>query len=290
MNEATSTVLVLQLDASDPIGRLGDWLIGAGLMLEVCVVDIDNPPPKTLGGFAGLVVLGGGMGAGDDERAPFLATVRALLRAAIADEVPTLGICLGAQLLAVANGGQVAPNPAGPELGAQLVAKRSAAATDPLFGPIPITPDVVQWHFDEITVLPPGAVQLASSPGCDQQAFRLGRLAWGLQFHIETTPDIVAQWAVADALRLADYDLDRIVARTTSVDEDIAEVWRPVAAAFAAIVRDPTSVAPARGPQTATAEPITGPAAIRAALAAELTASRAPTVLPMPGLRSADDA
>ena len=62
-----------------------------------------------------------------------------------------------------------------------------------------ITPDVLQWHFDAITALPPGAVTVASSPGCDVQAFRLGRLAWGIQFHIETTPAIVRSWATTDA-------------------------------------------------------------------------------------------
>lgn len=293
MNDATSPLLVLQLAASDPVGRLGDWLIEAGLTLDVRLLDAQNPPPATLDGFGGLLVLGGGMGANDDERAPFLPAVRALLRAAVAGEIPTLGICLGAQLLAAANGGQVSPNPDGPELGAQLVAKRSAAAADPLFGPIPITPDVIQWHFDAVTALPPGAIQLASSPGCEQQAFRLGRLAWGLQFHIETTPEVVRGWAVADARRLADYDLDRIVARAAAIHDDLAEVWRPVAAAFAGIVQDPGAVAPASGPRTSTAEPITDPAAIRAALAAELTASRAPAAgpafLPMPGLRPAGD-
>jgi GMP synthase (glutamine-hydrolysing) len=235
-------------------------------------------------------VLGGAMGALDDAVAPFLPAVRALLREAVSSEVPTLGVCLGHQLLAVANGGQIRRMPDGPEIGAQLVAKRSAAANDPLFGPLPITPDVLQWHFDEVSVLPPGAIQLFSSPGCDQQAFRLGRLAWGIQFHIETTPDIVASWAHEDTDDLAGYDVEGILARAVAIHDDLEEVWQPFAAAFADVVRDPGAVPSLRTVPTSTAEPVTDPAAIRAALAAELTASRSmPLPLPMPELRRPSD-
>jgi GMP synthase (glutamine-hydrolysing) len=286
----TARVLVIEHGSSDPVGRLGDWLRADGLDLDVCDAGLGAPVPADLEGYDGLIVMGGGMGATDDTRAPWLPAVRALLRAAIAAEVPTLGVCLGGQLLAVANGGRVEPNPDGPEFGAQLIAKRSSAADDPLFGPLPITPDVIQWHFDAITTLPAGAVQLAASPGCEQQAFRLGRLAWGVQFHIETTPAQVREWAAEDAHALADYDVERLLARSDAAHDDIEEVWRPFAAAFAAVVRDPASVAPARGVPTSTAAPVTDPAAIRAALAAELTASRAmPTMLPMPGLRPERD-
>lgn len=279
-------ILVLELDPTDPPARLGDWLTDAGLELEVRALHAGEQVPPDLRDHAGLVVLGGSMGAQDDQVAPFLSDVRALLRGAVSAEVPTLGVCLGHQLLAVANGGAIRRNPQGPEYGAQLVAKRSAAGADPLFGALPITPDVLQWHVDEVHVLPPGAVQLASSPGCDQQAFRLGRLAWGVQFHIETTPDIVREWAREDAEVLAAYDAEAILDRAIAAHEDIAETWRRFAAAFADVVRDPASVpAPAGGP-TAMGAPVSDPAAIRAALAAELAASRAP--LPMPGLRPPD--
>src|SRR5439155_8552602 len=146
--------------------------------------------------------------------APWLPQVRALLRAAVTDEVPTLAICLGAQLLAAAHAGRVEPSPAAAEFGPQLIAKRTAASTDPLFGPMPITPDVLQWHFDAVTTLPAGAIRLASSPVCENQAFRLGRLAWAIQFHIETTPETVRAWAAEDATLLAGYDLDAMLRRS----------------------------------------------------------------------------
>lgn len=290
--QAPRVVVVVQLAESDPPARLAAWLQDAGLRLQVRHLYAGDPIPGT-DELDGLVVLGGPMGAGDDARAPYLPGVRALLREAVSAQLPTLGVCLGAQLLAASHGGRVAPNPEGPELGAQLIAKRAAAAADPLFGPLPITPDVIQWHYDAVLTLPPGAIQLASSPACENQAFRLGRLAWGLQFHVETTPQIVRDWARADAGALADYDLDRIVERAEAVHEDIAEVWAPFVASFADVVRDPGAVPEPAGVRTSTATAVTDPAAIRAALAAEAQAAHGtmggPRQLPTPGLRPRGD-
>lgn len=272
---------MLQLGHADPPGRLLGWLEDAGTQVEVCNLAGGDRLPDNRSGYAAIVILGGPMSCHDDETHPYLADVRALCRDVIRDEVPTLGICLGAQLLAAANGGRVEPNPEGPEVGAQLIAKRTAAAADPLFGPMPITPDVIQWHYDVIRALPPGAVQLASSPVCENQGFRLGRLAWGVQFHIETTPEMVRAWAAADAQRLSEYDLELIVSRASGVHDDIEEVWTPFVAAFAEVARNPSAVAAARGVRTSSAAPVTDPAAIRAALAAEAGAARG-TNSPLP--------
>jgi GMP synthase (glutamine-hydrolysing) len=265
-------VLVVQNAPSDPIGRLGDWLRDAGLTLDVR----DGASLPKLDGYDGLVVLGGGMAATDDERAPWLPAVRALLAEAVRTETPTLAICLGAQLLALALGGQVGRNPNGPEFGAQLVAKRANAATDPLFRDLPITPDVIQWHYDAVLKLPPSALLLASSPVCEVEAFRAGRLAWGIQFHIETTPEVVRQWAAGDATELAEYGAELLLERSDAVHPDIAEVWQPFAATFAGIAADPASVPATRPLRMVTAEPVTDKDAIRAALAAELHAARQP--------------
>lgn len=270
-------VLVLQFADADPIGRIEGWLADAGLALEVRRPDRGDLPSSPEA-YSGLIVLGGPMSAVDDAAHPWLAEVRTLLRAAVAGDLPTLAICLGAQLLAAANGGRVAAMAEGPELGPGLIAKRTSAATDPLFRELPIAPDVIQWHWDEITALPPGAIQLASSVVCENQAFRLGRLAWALQGHIETTPEVVRAWAAADAARLPEYDLDLIVERAAGVHDDIAEVWAPFAQRFAEVVRDPDAVEPAHTVPTSTAAPLTDPAAIRAALAAEAEAARAPGV------------
>ncbi|HJQ03509.1 MAG TPA: type 1 glutamine amidotransferase [Jatrophihabitans sp.] len=280
--EQSTLILVIENARDAPVARLGEWLTAAGAQLDVRNAEAGDPVPEELAGYRALVVLGGGMNAYDDTRAPWLPAVRKLLADAVRTELPVLGICLGGQLLAVATGGQVRPAELG-EYGAQLVAKRQLAANDPLLRELPITPDVLQWHVDEVTRLPPGAVLLASSPGCEVQAFRVGRLAWGTQFHIETTPAIVQAWARTDAALLADYDLATIVDRAIAAHADIAEVWQPVAARFVEIAADPASVAGPRNLPLAgdaaggrAAEPLTDPAAIRAALAAEMQASRGP--------------
>jgi GMP synthase-like glutamine amidotransferase len=276
---AATRILVVENDSTAPLARLGDWLTEAGAELDLRRAQHGESLPAELDGYAGLVVMGGSMNALADDVAPWLPELRRLLAAAVAAELPVLGVCLGAQLLAVATGGRVSLGTA-PQYGAQLVAKRQAAATDPLFRELPITPDVVHWHADEVSMLPPAAVQLAAAPACEQQAFRVGRLAWGIQFHIETTPEIVRAWAAETAAELADYDLEAILERCVAAHPDIAETWAPFAARFVEVARDPAAVRSARtlplARPTSTAEPITDPAAIRAALAAEMQAARGP--------------
>lgn len=225
-------ILVVQPSAIDPPQVLGDWLREAGAELHVIEpavqgldVDLDD--------YAALVVLGGEMGALDDLEHPWLSGVRGLLSGAVSRKMPVLGICLGAQLLAAATGGRVRRRDDGPEVGTLLVAKRDVAAEDLLLGPLPLTPDVLQFHDDEVSALPPSAQLLASSPKCENQAFRVGDWAYGLQFHIETTPDTVLSWARRSPDRAAyarhgQLDEDHLV----TFHDDLAETWQPVAQRF----------------------------------------------------------
>lgn len=223
---------MIQPDVSDPLGPLGDWLAAAGAEL-----DVRQPPadqlPESVDGYQGLVCLGGGMNAEADDEHPWLKRVRRLLAGATTGGLPTLGICLGAQLLAVANGGRVAPAEKGPEVGGYLISKKDAAWTDPLFAELPLMPDVLHFHSDEITGLPGNAVLLASSPKYVNQAFRLGRCAYGTQFHIETTPETVQSWA-ADSPDLAETARPGALAydTLTQLHADLAETWRPFAERF----------------------------------------------------------
>ncbi|MFT7841179.1 type 1 glutamine amidotransferase [Saccharothrix sp. BKS2] len=226
-------LLVLQPDRDDPPARLGEWLTAAGAVLDV-VEPCAGPLPGNLDGYDGVVCLGGAVGALDDAEHPWLADVRRLLSEAVSRRVPLLAVCLGAQLLAAATGGQVRPAAQGPEVGVMLVAKRDAAGDDPLFAELPWTPDVLQFHTDEVSFLPPTAVLLASSPRCANQAFRVGDRAYGVQFHIETTPEMVLKWAAgypatAAGARPSWLDPDRLEA----AHEDIREVWQPFCERFA---------------------------------------------------------
>ncbi|RBY82513.1 type 1 glutamine amidotransferase [Geodermatophilus sp. TF02-6] len=233
-------LLVVVPSETDPPARLGQWLRAAGLELDERHLAAGDPLPDDLSGHDGLLVLGGPQSSLDPEDvAPELTGVRDLLGRALGDDLPTLAVCLGAQLMAQVGGGRVRVGVDGPEVGALLVAKRDAADTDPLFAPLPLSPDVVQWHHDEIAELPPGATLLASSPRYPHQAFRLGRHGYALQFHIETDPDVVRRWAQHDPVGVAatPFDAATVAERAAGVHPDLEEVWAPFAGRFADLVR-----------------------------------------------------
>ena len=234
---STPRLLVIQPDASDPIGPLGDWLREGGAELDVRLPPGDELP-ESLDGYQGFVVLGGGMSARDDAVHPWLAQVRKLLANAAGHGFPTLAVCLGAQLLAVATGGRVQPGSKGPEIGPGLVSKKDVAWTDPLFADLPLMQDVVQFHTDSIDPLPPGAELVASAPRYTNQAFRMNRRVYGIQFHIETTPEIVQEWAkeepdLAGLARPGVFEMDAL----TQLHADIAETWRPFALRFVRLAK-----------------------------------------------------
>ncbi|HEX5541185.1 MAG TPA: type 1 glutamine amidotransferase [Micromonospora sp.] len=234
-----ATALVIENDPSDDVRRLGEWLTEAGLQLQVLRAHAGEPIPDDLDGFAALIVLGGPQAVysgPDGTRAPWLTAIERLLRKAVRNRVPALGICLGAQLLATAHAGTVELSKAGPEVGPGLIGKRDAADTDPLFKRVPLMPDVFQWHEDEITELPHGAVLLAASTRYPHQAFRLGDRAWGLQFHIECDTDMISHWAATSPLiQQVGYDPEAVVAACDALMVDVEEVWQPFAARFAAL-------------------------------------------------------
>jgi GMP synthase-like glutamine amidotransferase len=240
VSESRARLLVVVPAESDPPARLGEWLRSAGLELDERHLGGGDALPDDLAGFDGLLVLGGPQSATDTaDVSPELVGVRTLLSRAIAEDAPTLAVCLGGQLLAQVGGGRVRVGAEGPEVGAALVAKRDAADADPVFGPLPLSPDVFQWHHDEIADLPPGATLLASNPHYAHQAFRLGSAVYGLQFHIETTPEMVRAWAESDAEGVAStpFDVDTICARAAAVDDDLSATWAAFAGRFAELVR-----------------------------------------------------
>jgi GMP synthase (glutamine-hydrolysing) len=233
-------LLVVVVHETDPVARLGTWLVDAGMQLDERHLGSGDELPAGLDGHDGLVVLGGPQSALDTpEQSPELVGVRELLRQALAADFPTLAVCLGAQLLAQVGGGTVRPGIEGPEVGALLVARRDAAEKDPVFGPLPLSPDVLQFHHDEIAELPAGATLLASSPMYAHQAYRVGRHVYGLQFHIETTPEIVREWAGRDHVGVAasPHDLETLCLLTDAAHPDLEEVWAPFAGRFADLVR-----------------------------------------------------
>ena len=244
-------VLVVEHIAEEGSGAFPGWLTEAGLALDVHLVQRDGPPPRTTDAAA-LVVMGGAMGVPDaDTTHRWLHDDLALLRDAVARGVPTLGVCLGAQLLAAACGGTVVRGRVGPELGLRPVYLAPEAAADPLLHDLPPVTNAVQWHWDEVLALPPGATLLASSPQYPHQAFRVGHAAWGVQFHPEATPANVRRWAAEDdaAVRAAGEDPVRHAADVAAAWPDLERTWRPVAQRFAHLVQDAANPAskPGRG-------------------------------------------
>lgn len=190
-------VMVIRHVPHEALGNL-ETVLGAGA-LNLHVVDCFAPswPAVEQSGFhprqlAGLVVMGGPMNADETDRYPFLATEVAWLRQAVAAELPTLGICLGAQLLAKALGARVYPNRV-KEIGWYDLEILPAAFRDPLLMGSREVETVFQWHGDTFD-LPPGAIHLARSVACEHQAFRMGANTYGLQFHLEVTAEMVMDW------------------------------------------------------------------------------------------------
>jgi GMP synthase-like glutamine amidotransferase len=233
--------LVITHTPAESPGTLAEWLPAAGVDLEVLEPWNGDRVPDRVAADA-LVVMGGPQQAYDDSSAPWLRQTKQLLRTVTREGMPVLAICLGAQLLAEAMGGRVRPGEDGPELGARFVSKRDAAFDDPLFREIPLSPAVVQWHWDAIVELPAQAVLLAGSPRYPNQAFRVGPKAYGLQFHIEAPAEMVAAWAVADteAVRAVGLEPVTVLEHVIEVLQEIEEVWRPFVVRFAELVRGET--------------------------------------------------
>jgi len=184
--------LVLKhLDIEGP-GLLADVIRSAGHELKTMDLWRHLPEPGAMDGYDGLIVMGGPSSA-NDLHSPSIAAALALIRAAIDHHTPMLGICLGAQLMAKAASATIQPSPVR-ELGWYPVYPTSQSANDPLFASIHEDSLMVfQWHGETFT-LPESATLLASNPAVPNQAFRLARGQYALQFHIEVDRDTIETW------------------------------------------------------------------------------------------------
>jgi GMP synthase-like glutamine amidotransferase len=188
--------LVIQHIAPESAFTIGDALGAAGIQLETRRVFAGDAIPDDASVFDGLVVLGGPMSATSDAGFPSRRAEIDLLADAIRLGIPTLGVCLGAQLLAAAAGAAVTAGHAGPEIGWAPVQLLAESRHDALFAGLPEQLTVLHWHGDTFE-LPAGAQRLATNATYPNQAFRVGEMAWGLQFHIEVTADAVERFLVA---------------------------------------------------------------------------------------------
>ena len=238
---SNAPILVVQHQTDCPLGWMGEWLADAGAVLDVRRPHAGDALPADLSGHGGLLVLGGSMGAYDDATHPWLTQVKQLIRSAAAERVPTLGICLGHQLAAVALGGRVVRNPRGQQIGVLDVGWLPPASEDPLLGPLVAETPAVQWNNDIVAELPDDAVLLARTPSGEVQAARFAPTVWGVQWHPEAGEQVVTAWA--------DHDRDQAIERGVDVDGYVADVaaatdalrrtWRGLADRFAALAAAP---------------------------------------------------
>jgi len=192
-------LLVCQHVAYEPLGTLNPLLKDAGFRLRYVNFGRHPDAQPSLEGYGGMVILGGPMNVDDVAGHPHLRTELRLIEDALRAGVPVLGICLGAQLIARALGAPVRPNEE-KEIGWFDVALTDEARDDRLLAPFEPNERVFQWHGDTFET-PRGAVRLAHSQTCANQAFRYGDNVYGLQFHLEVDERMIERWLRVEAMR-----------------------------------------------------------------------------------------
>jgi GMP synthase (glutamine-hydrolysing) len=229
-------VLFLQHGDTDRPGLLADVLESRGVRVDVRRPDLGDPVPEQAVGFDGLAIGGGAQSVCETASFPYLADEARLVRAAEQAGMPIIGLCLGAQVMASALGGTVRRAPQR-EIGFFDVTLDPLADSDPLWHDLPRVFPTTHWHGDTFD-LPPGAVKLASSARTDNQLFRFGTRLYGLQFHLEMTPEIFRAMAEDSRDYLTDAGVDvgraieesgRVLPGMRSVAETVFARWAMLA-------------------------------------------------------------
>ena len=184
------TLICVRQQPSAPLGAIAGWLEESRTPWRYVDAWRDRWPP--LDEVAGAIVLGGEMNVDEHERYPWLRDELAFMKGACERDVPILGICLGAQMLARALGARVGPSPVR-EVGFTGIRATVAGRGDPVLGPFADTGRLFQWHEDAFE-LPAGAELLFTNADVPNQGFRFGECAYGVQFHFEVTGEIISEW------------------------------------------------------------------------------------------------
>ncbi len=232
-----TVTIIKHIDIEGP-GTFGDFLNDDGISYEVIDVFNGEPLPGSLSGTSAVIVLGGPMNVYEEDKHPFLKEENEFLKEVIGNGLPALGFCLGAQLIAKAKGALVKKNPQ-KEIGWFNVSLTENGLSDPLFQGFQGVFDVFQWHGDTFNI-PDGAVRLAESDLCPNQAYRIDNNIYGLQFHVEVTDKMIYQWIDAyrdevDSLK-GIVDPDQIIADTKIKSESYKAQARLFCANFVKLI------------------------------------------------------
>ena len=185
-------LLVLQHVAHELLGTLNPLLKSSGFRIRYVNFARHPDARPTLEGYDGLVILGGPMSVNDAGRLPHLTTEMKLIEEALEKNIPVLGICLGAQLIARTLGAAVYPN-LEKEIGWYDVSPTDHAYSDPLVRSFAATEKIFQWHGETFDI-PRSTSHLAFSSLCANQAFRYGNTVYGFQFHLEVDEPMINRW------------------------------------------------------------------------------------------------
>jgi GMP synthase-like glutamine amidotransferase len=185
-------ILIIKHISIEGPGIIGEFFRNSQWQVETIELGNGERLPSDFNNVEAIIVLGGPMNANEEDRFPFLKEEDIFIKKAIKKEIPILGICLGAQLLAKACGAKVRKAKK-KEIGWYKISLTAEGKKDRLFQGLDSKLDVFQWHEDTFE-LPANTGLLATSIICKNQAFRFSRNAYGLQFHIEVTPDMIKSW------------------------------------------------------------------------------------------------
>lgn len=227
MTSEIRTAVVLRHLAFEDLGVLGPLLHERGFVARYLEVGVDALEGDVIEEADLVVVLGGPIGVGDVADFPYLADEIDVIARRLQRDRPTLGICLGAQLMAAALGAAVVPGDAGPEIGygpIALTAEGERSALAPLAGG-----EVLHWHGDTFSI-PDGAVRLASSAAYPNQAFAIGR-SLAVQFHVEADPARIEQWLIGHS-----HELRAVGADLAALRSDAARLGPALASRAAAVL------------------------------------------------------
>jgi GMP synthase (glutamine-hydrolysing) len=187
-------ILVIQHNDDDNLNDLAAPFLEAGLEVVQWHAEKTPAPVDSLDGFSGLVSLGAFAGVEDEAETAWMPFERKLIESALAIEMPILGLCFGSQLLASVAGAEVGKS-GSPEVGWYEVEMTEEAAVDPLMSVLGPEPEVIQYHYDTFkwNASNPEVTILGTANGMNQ-AFRVGKNAWGTQFHIEMNLPTMLGW------------------------------------------------------------------------------------------------
>ncbi|MGO9569001.1 MAG: type 1 glutamine amidotransferase [Desulfomonilaceae bacterium] len=222
-------IVIMHIESEGP-GSLGTYLESVGAETLTVRLYAGDRLPAEFSGFDAVVSMGGPMNVYEEDRYPFLKEETGFLKQAVEADVPVLGICLGAQMIAKAVGAQVVKSPQ-KEVGWGSVALTDRGKHDTLFSGLPPVLEVLQWHGDMFHT-PSEGLLLASSQDCPHQAFRY-RNALGLQFHLEVTEQILSDW-FGESQEIKLYD---VMNRFREIRKDLEQNAQSVYANFMDLIR-----------------------------------------------------